>query len=73
MIRTLVVLALMLAAGCSSNEQAASGDGATRFCTEEKALGSHITKKNCRTVKQIESEERAAAEVLRGETVTSEN
>ena len=73
MVRALILIVSLLVTGCSSNEQASSGASTTKFCSEEKELGSHIKVNRCRSAKQIESEQRAAKEVLRSETVSSDN
>jgi hypothetical protein len=57
-------LVLMLSA-CASNpgdedqsKTAASGNHAALICTREKVAGSHMTKKVCRTKRQIEIDRR---------------
>ncbi|MBO6657970.1 MAG: hypothetical protein JJ934_13800 [Pseudomonadales bacterium] len=63
-----ILSVLMLITGCVS-DRVAEPDDLTKFCVEEKQLGSHIKKVRCRTQAEIERENRAARRVLQ-ETIS---
>ncbi|SHI02308.1 hypothetical protein [Ferrimonas marina] len=61
----LVVLGVVLMAGCASTEESAAGAQANNqdddlICRQERTTGSNIRKRRCRTKAQIEQENELA-------------
>jgi hypothetical protein len=70
--RVLFILGLLVLAGCESNpfkpdrsnEVSSSGGSSKLICTNERAVGTYISKRRCRTRAQIEQEQEDAQRAI---------
>lgn len=70
--RVLLILGLLFLSGCESNpfkpdrsnEVARSGGNSQLICTNERGVGTYISKKRCRTREQIAQEEEDARRAI---------